>query len=82
MNNVIDLNEIVEKVYQKVVQEITEAYNEKKLDEVLKKYGLEDEIDYPYYDINNSKILVVGNSVVNKDILISIAKNMVLERID
>ena len=74
MNNVIDLNEIVEKVYQKVVQEITEAYNEKKLDEELKKYGLEDEIDYPYYDINNSKILVVGNSVVNKDILISIAK--------
>ena len=38
------------------------------------KYGLNDEIEYPYYDINNSKILVVGNSVVNKDILVSIAK--------
>ena len=74
MHNDYDLATISEKIYQKVLKEVTDAFYNDKINEVLLKYGLNDEIEYPYYDINNSKILVVGNSVVNKDILVSIAK--------
>lgn len=70
----MDLTIILEKVYQKLVKEIAEANVENRINEVLKKYGLQDEMVYPYYDIANSKILVVGDSAVSKDILINIAR--------
>lgn len=74
MRKEVNLLEIQEKIYQKVLKEITEAYYENRLNEVLNKYGLQDEIEYQYYDRNNSKILVVGNSMVSKDKLVAIAK--------
>lgn len=74
MNNSIDLVKLSEKIYQKVLQEVTQASAENRIDELLIKYGLNDEIEYSYYDINNSKILVVGDSRVSIDDLIGIAK--------
>ena len=74
MANSIDLIELSEKIYQKVLREVTEANAENKIKEILIKYGLVDEIEYPYYDINNGKILVVGDSRVSKNDLIGIAK--------
>ena len=74
MREEVNLLEIQEKIFQKILREVTEAYYENKLNEVLNKYGLKDEIEYPYYDINNSKILIVGNSMINKDKLVVIAK--------
>lgn len=76
MENKIDLIELSEKIYQKVIKEVTEASYNNRIEEVLKKYGLQDEIQYSYYDINNSKILVVGDSRVNKNDLIGIAKKI------
>lgn len=70
----IDLAELAEKIYQKVLKEVAEASQTNNVSEVLKKYGLEDEIEYTFYDLNNSKILVVGDSRVSKDDLIAIAK--------
>lgn len=70
----MELTLILEKVYQKLVKEITEASYENKIDEVLKKYELQDEIEYPYYDIKNSKILIIGDSLVDKNDLINIAR--------
>lgn len=84
MDKSFDLLELSEKIYQKVLKEVTIAYSENKINEVLIKYGLIDEIEYPYYDINNGKILVVGDSRVNKNDLIGIAKQYGLKesRID
>ena len=73
MNN-IDLVELSEKIYQKVIREVTEANQNNQIEELIKKYGLEDEIEYSYYDMNKSKILVIGGSMVNKDDLIMTAK--------
>ena len=70
----MELTLILEKVYQKLVKEITEASYENKIDEVLKKYDLQDEIEYSYYDIKNSKILIIGDSLVDKNDLINIAR--------
>lgn len=70
----IDLTELSEKIYQKVLKEVVEASQTNSINELLKKYGLEDEIEYSYYDLNNSKILVVGDSRVSKDDLTAIAK--------
>ena len=70
----MELTLILEKVYQKLVKEITEASYENKIEEILKKYGLQDEIEYPYYDIKNSKILIIGDSLVDKNDLINIAR--------
>lgn len=74
MERNIDLIELSERIYQKIIKEVTEASYENRIDEILKKYGLDNEIQYSYYDINNSKILVVGQSMVDKDIMIAIAK--------
>ena len=52
----MDLTIVLEKVYQKLVQEIAKANVENRIDEVLKKYGLQDEVEDPYYDIANSKL--------------------------
>ena len=52
MANSGDLIELSQKIYQKVLREVTEANAENKLNEILVKYGLVDEIEYPCYDIN------------------------------
>ena len=75
MNN-IDLTELSEKIYQKIIKEVVEANQTNSINELLKKYGLDDEMEYSYYDINNSKILVIGNSRVSKDDLTAIAKKL------
>ena len=74
MDKNIDLAEILEKVYGKIAKEITDAYYNDEIDYILEKYDLKDKISYSYYDCNNSKILIVGNSMINKDVMISIAK--------
>lgn len=70
----IDLIKLSEKVYQKVIKEVTEAYSNNQIDVILKKYDLLDEIEYSYHDLNKSKILVIGNSVVDKNELVLTAK--------
>lgn len=74
MGKKIDLAEILEKVYSKIAKEITDAYYNDEIDFILTKYDLNDEISYSYYDFNNAKILVIGNSMISKDIMVSIAK--------
>ena len=70
------LSEILERVYAKVAKEISEAYYDDSVDKILKKYGLQDEIEYNYYDSNNSKILVLGDLAVNKNDLVGKAKRL------
>lgn len=72
----MELSEVLEKIYQKLTLEITNAYYDGKVEEVLKKYGLTENIEYSYYDKNNSRILVIGSSMVNKDDMIGIAKRI------
>lgn len=74
MDKKIDLAEILEKVYGKISKEITDAYYNDEIDYILEKYDLKDEISYSYYDFNNAKILVIGNSMISKDVMASIAK--------
>lgn len=74
MDKNIDLAEILEKVYGKIAKEITVAYYNGEIDYILEKYDLKDKISYSYYDFNNSKILIVGNSMISKAVMISIAK--------
>lgn len=74
MDKNVDLAEILEKVYGKIAKEITDAYYNGEIDYILEKYDLKDKISYSYYDFNNSKILIVGNSMISKDVMISIAK--------
>ena len=45
MNNSIDLVKLSEKIYQKVLQEVAQASAENRIDELLIKYGLNDEIE-------------------------------------
>ena len=51
MREEVSLLEIQEKIYQKVLREVTEAYYENRINEVLNKYGMQDEIEYPYCHI-------------------------------
>lgn len=74
MDKKTDLAEILEKVYGKISKEITDAYYNDEINYILEKYDLKDEISYSYYDFNNAKILVIGNSMISKDVMISIAK--------
>ena len=68
--NKTSLSEILERVYFKLSKEISEAYYNDSIDELLEKYGMQDEIEYNYYDSNNSKILILGDLAVNKDNLL------------
>ena len=74
MQNKIELADILENIYQKISREITEAYFNDELDIILEKYGLNNKISYSYYDRNNAKILVVGDSTIGKDLMLRIAK--------
>ena len=44
----VDLSELSEKIYQKVLKEVVEASYNNRINEVLLKYGLQDEIEYSY----------------------------------
>lgn len=68
------LVDILEKIYHKLNKEINEAYYNGTIDDVLLKYGLQDEIEYYYYDKSNSKILIIGHSMINKNDMINIAR--------
>lgn len=74
MNNNMDLAEILEKAYSKISREITDAYYNNDINRVLEKYDLKDDISYSYYDFNNAKILIIGNSMLSKDKMILLAK--------
>ena len=76
----LNLIELTEKITQKIIREVTEAYHANQINEILKKYGLDEEIQYSYYDINRAKILVIGNSRVNKNDLYGIAKSLGIRR--
>lgn len=77
----MDLVEILDKIYQKLVKEITEAYEEKRLSEVLKKYGFENEKENNYFAQGN-RILVIGQPVVPKEILNGVAKSLGINKND
>lgn len=70
----MDLVQILEKIHQKLTKEVTNAYYNGNIDELLNKYGLEEEVEHFYYNYNNSKIIVIGESRVNKSDLEYIAK--------
>lgn len=74
MKKKMELADILENIYQKISREITEAYFNDEIDIILEKYGLNNKISYSYYDRNNAKILVVGDSAIGKDLLLRIAK--------
>lgn len=70
----MDLVQILDKIYQKLTKEVSSAYYNGNIDELLNKYGLEEEIGHFHYNYNNSKIIVIGESMVNKSDLEYIAK--------
>lgn len=69
----MDLVQILNKIYQKLTKEVSSAYYNGNIDELLSKYGIE-EVGHFYYNYNNSKIIVIGESRVNKSDLKYIAK--------
>lgn len=71
----MDLVQILEKIHQKLTKEVTNAYYNGNMDELLNKYGLEEEVEHFYYNYNNSKIILIGQSRVNKSDLEHIAKD-------
>lgn len=73
MNN-MDLVQLLDKIYKKLSKEITNAYHNGNIDELLNKYGLEDEVEHFYYNCNNSKIIVIGESKISKNDLEIVAK--------
>ena len=73
MNN-MDLVQVLEKIRQKLTKEVTDAYYNGNLNELLKKYGLEDEVEHFYYDTNHSKIIVIGDSRIDKNEMEIVAK--------
>lgn len=81
MNNKYDLAFILETVYSKLSKEITNAYINNEINEVLLKYGFEvDSSKYNDYFINTSKILVIGDSRINNNDLLITAKKMGIDK--
>ena len=70
----MDLVQVLDKIYQKLIKEVTNAYYNGNINDLLNKYGLKEEIRYFHYNHNNSKIIVIGQSGVNKSDLEYIAK--------
>ena len=60
-----ELNELLDKIFDKIMLEITLANrtSEQELNKVLEKYGLKNEKEEtnPYIDLRNAKVLIVGN---------------------
>ena len=69
----IDLVQLLKKIYQKLTKEVSDAYYSGNVEELLKKYGLEDEVEHFYYT-NHSKIIVIGDSRINKNEMEIVAK--------
>lgn len=76
MNN-IDLSELSNKIWQKVMREVTEAYHNGNIEEVIKKYELEDNVESQsfYYERNIARIIVIGDSRVSKNDLEKVVKH-------
>ena len=57
----IDLVQLQEKVLQKITRELADAYSNGTVEDFLEKYDLKEESNDEsfYYDINNSKIIVI-----------------------
>lgn len=70
----MDLVQILDKIYQKLTKEVSSAYYNGNIDELLDKYGLKEEVGHFHFNYNNSKIIVIGESRVNKSDLEYIAK--------
>ncbi len=70
----MDLVQILEKIYQKLIKEVSIAYYNGNIKELLSKYELEEAVEHFYYNHNNSKVIVIGESRVNKSDLEYIAK--------
>ena len=68
-----DLSEILKMIFQKLTKEVTEAYYNGNLDGLLQKYGFEEDTESFAY-VDNSKILVIGDSAVGEAILNGVAK--------
>ena len=61
----MDLVQILDMAYQKLTKEISSAYYNGRIDEVLKKYELEEKTaGHFHYNYSNSKIIVIGESRV------------------
>ena len=73
MLGIEELNDILNSIYEKLVEEITLAnrIGEEELNNVLEKYGFENnqEESYSYIDYRNAKILIIGQiNIKAKDI--------------
>ena len=63
----MDLVQILDMAYQKLTKEISSAYYNGRIDEVLKKYELEEKTaGYFHYNYSNSKIIVIGPSFIKE----------------
>lgn len=73
----MELEEILDEVYQKLIREITEAYYNGNIGKVLKKYELEDKKEKEtMYFAQGDRILVIGQTSISKDILNGVAKTL------
>lgn len=71
----MDLVHILDKIYQKLTKEVSTAYYNGNIGELLSRYGFEEEaVGHFHYNHNNSKIIVIGESRVNKSDLEYISK--------
>ena len=81
--NVDQLEELAEKITSKIINELRIANMQGEADTILKKYGFATEVDnsYPYIDIRNSKILVIGTPQIGINHLkLAAKKNRVTEK--
>ena len=73
----IDLVQLQEKVLQKITRELADAYSNGTVEDFFEKYDLKEESNDEsfYYDINNSKIIVIGDSRISKSDMEGLAKH-------
>ena len=72
--------ELIHILYGKIVSEVNKAFNENKVDDLIKKYGLEETEEYCYFNVSTSKILVLGDLACDKNILLGKAKSLGIEK--
>ena len=73
----MDLIQLRESVFQKITKELTNAYFNGTIDDFLEKYDLKEENtdESFYYDSNNAKIIVIGDSRISKSDMEGLAKH-------
>lgn len=73
----MDLIQLRESVFQKITKELTNAYFNGTIDDFLEKYDLKEENtdESFYYDSNNAKIIVIGDSRISKSDMEVLAKH-------